>query len=265
MNFDCVLFDGDGVLYIEGKVQKYAPEIIDLLKQQGKKYALVTNNSTKTKRQYHQRLINMGIPMNLDRIFTSAYVASDFLKGETVYVIGEEGLFDACHSKGFVVVNETGEKADNVIIGMDRTFNYNKIAEAMGHILNGSFFIGTNPDRNFPSKEGLIPGAGSMIAAVEAAAERTANIIVGKPFPYLYKSALQHLGAEAKKTLMVGDRLETDILGAINMGMESCLVQTGIGSRYSQNEIDEFRHTHGGPDYVFPTLFEFYQFLKENS
>ncbi len=255
MDYQTWLFDGDGVLYVDGKVQPDAPDFIRTLRSFKLNYALVSNNSTKTLNQYLMMLQSMNLPFRKEQIFTSAYVSPRFLKGESVYIIGEEGIFDACSEAGFKIKNSTpNEPVDNVIVGMDRNFNYTKMTYAMRHIMNGSHFVGTNPDVNFPARDGFTPGAGTMIAALETASERKVNIIVGKPQKYLFETALK--GTPKENTIMVGDRFETDILGAHNFGIDTVLVRTGIGSRYSSQQIEQFRKEFGCPRYVVNNLNE---------
>lgn len=253
MRYENWLFDGDGVLYIDGKRQPYAKETLLSLKSLDKHFALVSNNSTKTLNQYMEMVTSMDLPFQKDQIITSAYVATRFVKGNSVYIVGEEGIFDACTQAGFEIVNDTpGEPVDTVIVGMDRNFDYQKMTVAMRYIMAGSYFLGTNPDVNFPVKDGFTPGAGTMIAALETASEKKVDLIVGKPNGYLFEVALS--SSHKAKAVMVGDRLDTDIIGAHKFGIDTILVRTGIGARYSEKDIEKFKENYGCPTYVVPNL-----------
>ncbi len=255
MEYQKWLFDGDGVLYIDGFVQEGASELISNLKVNQMDYALVSNNSTKTIDQYLEMLKSMKLPFEKETIFTSAYVSTKFLRGKSVYIVGETGIFDACTKAGFRIANDTSlESVDNVLVGMDRFFDYQKMTEAMKYIMAGAFFVGTNPDVNFPTNDGFTPGAGTMIVALETASERKVDVIVGKPNRFMFEEALG--STPQKKAVMVGDRFETDILGAHSFGLDTILIRTGIGSRYTDDQIEQFKKQYGCPKYVVTDLEE---------
>ncbi len=261
MNYSTWLFDGDGVLYIENKILGGVTRLLKYLSDTGKRFGLITNNSTKTLNQYLSRLHGMDLPFTETNILTSAYASTKFIKGEKVYVVGEEGLIDACKRGGFAIVLDRSQNADAVVVGMDRCFDYDKMKIAMYHVLNGAKFIGTNPDKNFPSAEGLIPGAGAMISAIASAAERAPDIIVGKPERYMFEEAIKMLGGTRYEAVMVGDRFETDILGAHRYGLDTILVRTGIGARYSDHDIENWQKEFGCPKYVFDNMDELFKAL----
>ena len=244
-------FDGDGVLYTGNTPIPHASKFLEYLKSSGGSTALLTNNSTATLEQYKSKVQKMG--MQFDEILTSAYTAIDLLDAESAYVIGEEGIFDACRKAGIRIV-EKGTVPDVVIVGMDRTLTYNKLSTGVWYILQGARFIATNPDRTFPLNDRIAPGAGSMIAAVTACVDKNPEFIAGKPSPHLYKQALERFNLQPSEVVMIGDRYETDILGAAKLGIDSILVRTGIASRYSESKLNEIRDTSFPPTYIVDSL-----------
>lgn len=170
-------------------------------------------------------------------------------------MIGEDGLEHALTQSGFNLV-DGAESAQAVVVGMDRSVTYDKLAEATLAIRNGAAFVGTNPDRTFPTPRGLVPGNGSLLAALQAATDQ-APIIVGKPERRYFELALEKLGSRAETTLMLGDRLDTDIQGAQNAGLNTCLVLTGVTDRatLAQSSLK--------PTWVFSGLMELTAALDE--
>ena len=253
--FELFLFDGDGVLYKEDDPISGATELLNELQRQGKKFCIVTNNSTKTREEFRVKLANMGIKIDVSHIFTSAYLTALEISKEspkaTIYVIGEEGLKRELLNAGLRVINLDPEPntvdvwdialedVDYVVTGMDRTLTYVKLARAMNILMNKSKnvkFIATNGDITFPTPEGLIPGGGAMIQILETLSGRKVERIIGKPQPLMYNLAIELSGVKKDKTLMIGDRLETDIVGAKKAGITACFVLTGI-SKTSEIEL----------------------------
>jgi 4-nitrophenyl phosphatase len=192
---------------------------------------LVTNNATRTPLQYVERLAGFGVSVEPWQVINSvdvvtSYMARQYPTGGTVYVIGEEGITKALAEKGFTI----GEKnVVAVVAGMDRQLSYEKLSRATLLIRSGVPFIGTNPDRTFPVPEGLVPGAGAILAALEAATS-VKPLIMGKPSPAIYQLALERLEASAAETLVIGDRLETDIAGAQAIGCRTAVVLSGVAT-----------------------------------
>lgn len=221
----------DGVLWQGLQPIGDLPSIFNRIHQQGWKVVLVTNNATRTPLQYVERLANFGVSVEPWQVINSvdvvtSYMARQYPSGGTVYVIGEEGITKALADKGFT----TGEKnVLAVIVGMDRQLSYEKLSRATLLIRSGVPFIGTNPDRTFPVPEGLVPGAGAILAALEAATS-VKPLIMGKPSPAIYQLALERLEASAAETLVVGDRLETDIAGAQAIGCRTAVVLSGVAT-----------------------------------
>jgi 4-nitrophenyl phosphatase len=224
-----LLLDMDGVLWRGTQAIGDLGNLFTRINELGLRFILVTNNSTLTPEQYQQKLHGFGVNITRDHILTSSQVASHYLAnqypaGGPVYIIGENGLVEALREKGFF---HSSQGALSVIVGMDRNINYDKLARACLLIRAGVQFLGTNADRSFPTPEGLVPGAGSILAALEAATD-VKPVVLGKPSPAIFQAALKRLGADPSETLAVGDRLETDILGAQNVGCQTACVLSGV-------------------------------------
>jgi len=244
-----LIIDMDGVLYRGHRPLPGAKEFLQHLEEREITYTLVTNNATRTPEEYVAILKEMGIEVSPGRILTSALATADYLgnilpQGARLYLIGEEGLHSALAAQGF----EFGEKdVEAVVVGMDRQLTYEKLKTATIAIRQGARFVGTNPDKSFPAEEAIVPGAGAILAAIEAATGVKPTVI-GKPEPILFQMALQRMGATEKETAVIGDRLETDILGGQRCGLTTILVLSGITQK-EDLEASEIK-----PDYVFPDL-----------
>jgi 4-nitrophenyl phosphatase len=195
-------------------------------------YVFASNNSSRTVEEYVTKLNGLGIPADAHQIISSATATADYLaeryaRGTLMYVIGGPGIKTGLQQKGFVLINAPGQRPDVVVVGIDRTLTYAKMQLAVTHIRNGAVFIGTNGDRTFPIQNGYALGAGSILAALESATDVTPTVI-GKPEPPMFEVALKRLGTTPDATLVIGDRLETDILGAGRLGMKSALMLSGI-------------------------------------
>ncbi len=229
--YTAMIFDMDGVIWRNNQPIGNPAEIFKTLHNAGVKVAFATNNSTKTVGQYVSTLANIGVTASPDQIYTSARATAQYLKehhpqGGNVYVVGMPGLIETLANYGFT---HTPDAPLAVVVGMDTTLNYEKIKIATLLIRQGVPFIGTNPDKTFPAPEGLVPGAGSMLAAVQAATD-VEPYIIGKPKPVLFEQALAHLQTAPEETLVIGDRLETDIAGGQAAGCKSALVLSGVST-----------------------------------
>jgi len=229
-----LLIDMDGVLW-RGNVPM--PGLLDfftLLREQSIGFVLVTNNASRTSDSYRNRLASYGIETSAQEVLTSAqatarYLAERAKRGTPVFVIGEEGLQRAITERGFRLV-AADDQPNYVVVGWDRHLTYDKLAQATLYINAGATFIGTNPDRTWPGEQGLLPGAGAILAAVEAATGILPTII-GKPSPLMLKIAMRRMNAQPETTAMLGDRLETDILAGKNAGALTILVLSGVTKR----------------------------------
>jgi NagD protein len=221
------LTDMDGVLVHEEDPIAGAAEFIDALKTSGLKYLLITNNSIFTRRDLRARLLNSGIDVPEDRIFTSALATADFLDeqrpGGSAYVVGESGLITAMHDIGYVM---TDRDPDYVVLGETRTYSFEAITRAIRLIESGARFIATNPDVSGPSHQGTLPATGSVAALISTATGQR-PYFVGKPNPLMMRSALNRIDAHSETTVMVGDRMDTDIVSGLEAGLRTILVGTG--------------------------------------
>jgi 4-nitrophenyl phosphatase len=245
-----LLFDMDGVLY-RGKTQlPGARDMLAFCEREGIAYACITNNSTNTPQRYEQKLAHMGMAVPAEQVLTSALVTGRYLRnhyphGTQVYAIGMEGLHRALFDDGYFVPEETQPQL--VVQGADFDITYEKIKRGCLAIRAGARFISTNPDKTFPSEEGLIPGAGALLAALQASTGVEPEVI-GKPQPTMFRVALELLDSSAEHALMIGDRLDTDIAGAQNAGLRSILVLSGVTRR------EELEQSSIQPDAVFDGL-----------
>lgn len=231
-----LLIDIDGTLLSGDKPLPGMVEFFNFLNQHSINYLILSNNSTKTPYAYYQKITSLGGEIQPDNILTSAGVTVQIMKekytGKNVYLIGEDGLREALEKEGYQIIKNVTQKADFVVVGGDHYLTYEKLKYASLHLQAGAHFIGTNPDVLVPSVEGLIPECGVNIAALEAASGRKA-IVIGKPNPLMFQSALKQLGNNPSETAMIGDRLETDIFGGLQAGLNTILVETGVDNHQS--------------------------------
>lgn len=226
-----LLIDMDGVLYRGQTGLPGGPELIAFCEERGIGYLLMTNNSTLTPAQFAQRLAGMGVRVPESAVMTSggataAYLATLAPAGTRVNVVGEAALITALEQRGFVMA---GRDAEYVVCGWDKGITFEKLKTACLAIRDGATFIGTNGDKTYPLEKDIIPGNGSLLAALTAATD-VEPIVVGKPEPIIFQQALSALGARREETAILGDRLETDILGGRRAGITTIMVLTGISS-----------------------------------
>ncbi|MHB8158752.1 MAG: HAD-IIA family hydrolase [Desulfocucumaceae bacterium] len=249
-----IIIDLDGVVYRGKKVIPGAPETIARLRERGHKIRFLTNNSSLTRQGFSRRLWSMGIKCRQEDIMSSGYATVLFLKKRglrgNVFVIGGEGLAREMEKAGFRVVNKnTYQKIDYVAVGMDRHFVYRDLYIAQQAILKGALFLATNADAMYPVENGVMPGAGAMVSAIKTAAQ-TPPIIIGKPNPFILKEILREAGISRKESIIVGDRLDSDISLGHRAGIKTILVLTGITSPV---EAEKFKK-ETRPDYVIKNI-----------
>lgn len=226
-----LVIDMDGVLWRDSEPLPGLVELFDWLAESGTPYVLATNNSTNSPARYVAKLASMGVEgVPVERIITSgtataAYMQRRYPAGTPVHVFGMDSLRQIIEAAGFDISDE--EPAQVVVAGGNFNTTYEMLKRATLALRAGADFIGTNPDTTFPTPEGLVPGAGSLIAALEAASDRRATII-GKPATPMFEAALELLGTTKAGTVMLGDRLNTDIAGARNAGLRSVMLFTGV-------------------------------------
>jgi NagD protein len=236
------LTDMDGVLIHEGTPVPGADAFIRRLRESGRPFLVLTNNSIYTPRDLHARLSRMGLDIPVESIWTSALATARFLDtqhpGGTAYVIGEAGLTTALHDAGYVL---TDTEPDFVVLGETRTYSFEALTKAIRLINNGARFIATNPDNTGPSPEGALPATGSVAALITKATGRE-PYFVGKPNPLMMRTGLNAIGAHSETSAMIGDRMDTDVLAGLEAGMETFLVLTGLTSKVDINRYP-FRPT----------------------
>lgn len=262
--YGTILLDGDGVLWKANQPLPGINPFFEFLEDQGIKWALLTNNNTRTAQTYLDKLLSFGIRAELNSIFTSSTVTADYLLGKygveaRLHVIGMDGLTSPLKEAGFHFTQGEEQPAESVaavVAGMDWELNYEKIKIAMRLIQGGADFVATNTDGSYPTPDGFSPGTGMVIGALQGASGVT-PYIVGKPFPAIFRTSLMALKAKVEDTLMVGDRLETDIQGAKQMGINSAALLSGITSR------EEIQTKDIQPDFVFQDISALHLALKE--
>lgn len=247
-----LILDMDGVLWRAAKPIGDLPSIFKTIARRGWLVILATNNATRTPAQYLERLRSLGVTsLEPWQVINSAQAAAHYLKerfpqGGCVYVVGEAGLQEAVVEQGFTLGEEN---VVAVAAGMDRQLTYDKLRTATLLVRRGALLVGTNPDKTFPTPLGEVPGAGAILAALEAATGVQA-VVAGKPSPYMYRVALERLGTPASQTLVVGDRLETDIAGAQPLGCQTALVLSGV------TPLERAKTWTPQPDYIAADLAE---------
>ncbi len=221
------LTDMDGVLVHEQSALPGASDFIAALQRFGRPFLVLTNNSIFTPRDLRARLSRSGIDIPEESIWTSAMATARFLAeqapGSSAYVIGEAGLTSAMHEEGFILADSDVEF---VVLGETRTYSFESITRAIRLIAKGAKFIATNPDVSGPSAEGPMPATGS-VAAMITAATGIQPYYIGKPNPLMMRTALNRIGAHSETSVMIGDRMDTDVKSGLEAGMRSVLVLTG--------------------------------------
>ena len=242
-----LIIDMDGVLYRGDQPLPGLSEFFSFLRQRPIPFILATNNSTRTPQEVVDKLTRMGAEVFPNEVLTSGQataraLAAEYPPGTRVHVFGMPALRDAMLAEGFVLADED---AAVVVASMDRDVTYEKLKRATLLIGGGARFIATNGDPTYPSEDGMIPGTGSMIAALEAASGVEAAAI-GKPEPIMFQLAVAQLGARPETTATIGDRLDTDILGGQRAGLITICVLSGSATRA---EAEAF-----GPDFIFEDI-----------
>lgn len=251
MAYKGYLIDLDGTIY-KGRERIPAGErFIQRLQEQEIPYLLVTNNTTRTPQMVQDMLAQQfNIQTPLETIYTATMATVDYMKdmnrGQTAYVIGETGLKSAISEAGYI---EDKENPAYVVVGLDSQVTYDMLATATLAIAKGALFIGTNPDLNIPTERGLMPGAGSLVALLEAAT-RVKPVFIGKPNAIIMNKALDILQVERSEAIMVGDNYLTDIMAGIQNDIASLLVTTGF------TKAEEVLNLPIQPDYVVASLDE---------
>lgn len=244
------LIDMDGVLVRGSQPVPGANEFIGRLRGAGVKFLVLTNNPLYTPRDLAARLERIGLQVPPEAIYTSALATAQFLKNQhpkgTAYVIGDVGLTTALYDAGYII---TDHDPDYVVVGETTSLSYERLTMACRFVAAGARFVATNPDVSGPGDGGMVPACGA-IAALIAAATGVRPYFVGKPNPLMMRTALRTIGAHSEESIMVGDRMDTDIIGGTESGLETILVLTGVTRG---DEVERFPYR---PTYVVESVAE---------
>lgn len=247
-NIDSFLIDMDGALVYEEHLVPGADAFIERLRVSGRRFLVLTNNSIYTPRDLSVRLRDTGLAIPPDAIWTSAQATAQFLHeqrpGGTAHVVGEAGLTSALHDVGYVL---SERNPDYVVLGETRTYSFEAITRAIRLIRIGARFIATNPDPTGPSTAGLLPATGA-VAALITKATGVDPYFVGKPNPLMMRSALRAIEAHSETTVIIGDRMDTDIVAGLESGLRTVLVLTGVTTR---EDVERFPYR---PTAVIPSV-----------
>lgn len=245
---DAYLIDMDGVIYRGAELIPGAADWIASLLENNTPFLFVTNNSQRTRRDVATKLNRLGISVGEQHIFTCAMATARYLARQkprgTAFVIGEGGLLQALHHNGYAIVDHD---PDYVVVGEGRTFTCEMIEAAVRMIMRGAKLVATNLDPNCPTQHGIRPGCGAIVSMLESATGRKA-FSVGKPSPVMFRFACAELGIDPERTTIIGDTMETDILGGVQMGCQTVLVLSGGTSR---EDLDRYAF---GPDRVIASV-----------
>ncbi len=266
-DINALIIDMDGVLWHGNQPIAGLTDFFQTLREFKIRFILATNNASSTPQQYVKKLESMGVKVELEEIMTSAMATAMYLtehmdpKQTRVFLIGEDGAEQALLEQGFTLTGlyelngESTKGADVVVSGKDHMINWDKLATATLNIRAGAKFIGTNGDTTLPTERGLTHGNGAILAALEAATG-VKPLIIGKPEPIMYRQAMTKLGSSLNETVAIGDKLETDILGAIRTGIRSLMVMTGVSTE------EDLKAPDYQPTWVMPDISAVTQALR---
>lgn len=242
--------DMDGVIYHGSRLLEGSKGFVDWLKSEGKQFLFLTNSSARSPRELHQKLQHMGIEVGEEHFITSGMATAHFIAsqypGGRVFAIGDSGLYQALYEAG-LSIDES--QPDYVVVGETRSYSYEKIETAILLVLAGAKLIGTNPDLTGPTERGIGPACRALIAPIEMATGRQAYFI-GKPNPLIMRHAREMLGCERNETVIIGDRMDTDIIAGIESGIDTVLVLSGITK---ETDLDRYPYK---PHYILKDVSE---------
>lgn len=242
--------DMDGVVYHGNRLLPGAAEMVEWWRRNDKKHLFLTNSSERSPRELQAKLKRLNIDMDASHFFTSALATATFLRNQkpdaSVYVIGEPGLVHALYEAG-MTMNDVNP--DYVVVGDTRGYNFEKIERAINMVIGGARLIGTNPDVSGPVESGLAPSTGALVSPIELATGRKA-FFVGKPNPLMMRGALKFLGCRREDTVIIGDRMDTDIIAGVEAEIDTVLVLSGVTS------VDMLPQFPYQPRYIFSGLDE---------
>ena len=248
--------DMDGVIYHGNQLLPGVKEFIQLMNERNLKYLFLTNSSERTPRELAEKLARMGVEVPPDHFYTSALATADFLSrqnpGCSVFAIGEAGLANALYEKD-ISMNDVDP--DYVVIGETRSYSYDRIEKAVHLVQKGAKLIGTNPDLTGPTEGGIVPATGSLIAPIELTTGKKAYFI-GKPNPFMMRRAVKYLNAMSRDTVIIGDRMDTDIIAGVEAEVDTVLVLSGVTGK---DEISRYAYT---PKHIMSGIAELAEALK---
>lgn len=229
--------DMDGVIYHGNKILPGVREFVDWLQREKKNFLFLTNSSRSTPKELQQKLARMGLDVDESHFYTSALATAKFLSNQapgcSAYVVGDHGLQNALFAAG-ITINEIDP--DYVVIGEPESFSYDNIVRAIRLVNKGAKLIGTNPDLTGPTESGIVPGCRALIAPIEMATKKAAYFI-GKPNPLMMRTGLRMLGVHSEEAVMIGDRMDTDMIAGIESGLDTALVLSGVTTRAEINNF----------------------------
>lgn len=260
--YTAVIVDLDGCVYRGGSLIPGSREALEGLEERGVRVLFLTNNSTMTAEDYCIKLGKMGIRCRSEMVLTSGEAAALHILRESgrsrILAVTGRGFVEYCRRAGHRVIPlERWKEAEYVVVGLDREFDYEKLRAAVKAVMAGARFIATNADRTLPTSDGFDPGAGSIVAAIREAAGVN-PVIIGKPSRIIMEMALERVGVGAGEALVVGDRVETDVMAGKSVGADTALVLSGATSR---EDLEKIPPEHM-PDYVAENLLELYKMLQ---
>jgi HAD superfamily hydrolase (TIGR01457 family) len=245
------IFDMDGVVYRGNTLIPGAVEALESLKRRGKRLVFVSNNSTRARDDYAERIREMGLPIEMDEVIPATYATARFLADnyteKRIFVVGALGLIKELLRAELTLV-DTPEKADILVTGSDPAINYQKLSQATSLLLKGKLWVTTNTDKLYPAEDRIIPGTGAVVGALQYITGRPPDVVIGKPSRHIMEQALKALGVEREDCLMVGDIIESDVLAGKNAGIDTALVLTGVTSR------EDVERSEIKPDYVLNSI-----------
>ena len=255
-NKTAFISDMDGVIYHGNHLLPGAAEFVRLLEDRGLKYLFLTNSSERTPRELSEKLSRLGVKVAPEHFYTSALATADFLSrqkpGCSVFAIGEAGLTNALYEKG-ISINDVDP--DYVVIGESRNYSIERVEKAVRLVLAGAKLVGTNPDLTGPTEHGIVPATGALIAPIELATGKKAYFI-GKPNPFMMRRAVKYLNAASRETIIIGDRMDTDIIAGVEAEVDTVLVLSGVTA---PADINRFAYT---PKHVMAGLVELVEKLS---
>lgn len=256
----CFLLDMDGTFYLDNRLLNGALEFIETLHTLRRDYLFLTNNSSKHRSLYAQKITRLGLPIPDEKVFTSGEATALYLQKEhpaaRVYVVGTPSLQEEFQQHGFRLDEE---HPDLVVLGFDTTLTYQKLWKLCDFVRAGLPYIATHPDFNCPTATGFMPDTGAMIAFVQAATGRAPDVVVGKPNRLIVDAVVQKYGCPIEEMAMIGDRLYTDIALGQTAGIITCLVLSG------ETKAEDLNNSPYRPTYIFPDLGGIARYLREHA